>query len=233
MIIGKFLGNNHGTKCYWSCMFGEVEVPAEVLADGILCCHAPPHSVGQVPFYVTSSNRLACSEVREFDFLAGSALDVDVTDVYIAGATEEIHMHSRLERLLSLRSSDPPSNLSEGSLEKRNLIRKLISIKEEEDCYGEEPNSQNDQIQHQGKESFFVKLMKEKLYAWLIRKVIEDGKGPNILDDMGQGVIHLSAALGYDWAIRPIVAAGVSINFRDINGWTALHWAAFCGRQEP
>ncbi|XP_022927917.1 calmodulin-binding transcription activator 2-like isoform X2 [Cucurbita moschata] len=231
VIIGKFLGNNHATKCYWSCMFGEVEVPAEVLADGILCCHAPPHSVGQVPFYVTCSNRLACSEVREFDYLADSAQDVDVTNVYTAGATEELHMHLRFERLLSTRSSDPPNNLSEGALEKRNLIKKLISIKEEEDCYGEEPNSQNDQNQHQSKESLFVKLMKEKLYSWLIRKVIEDGKGPNILDDKGQGLIHLAAALGYDWAIRPIVATGVSLNFRDVNGWTAVHWAAFYGRE--
>lgn len=232
MIIGKFLGNNHSTKCYWSCMFGEVEVPAEVLADGILCCHAPPHSVGQVPFYVTCSNRLACSEVREFDYLAGSAKDVDVTDVY-AAATEELFMHLRFERLLSLRSSDPPNNLSEGTLEKRNLIRKLILLKEEEDCYGEELNSQNDQVQHQSKDSLFGKLMREKLYSWLIRKVIEDSKGPNILDDKGQGVLHLAAALGYDWAIRPVVAAGVSINFRDVNGWTAVHWAAFCGRQGP
>ncbi|XP_022967566.1 calmodulin-binding transcription activator 2-like isoform X2 [Cucurbita maxima] len=231
VIIGKFLGNNHGTKCYWSCMFGEVEVPAEVLADGILCCHAPPHSVGQVPFYVTCSNRLACSEIREFDYLAGSAQDVDVTEVYTAGATEELYLHMRLERLLSHRSSNPPNNLSEGALEKRNLIRELISIKEEEDCHGEEPNSHNVQIQHQNKEFLFVKLMKEKVYSWLIRKVIEGGKGPHILDDEGQGLIHLAAALGYDWAIRPIVAAGVSINFRDVNGWTALHWAAFCGRE--
>lgn len=231
VVIGRFLGNNNGTNCHWSCMFGEVEVPAEVLADGILCCHAPPHSVGRVPFYVTCSNRVACSEVREFDYLAGSAQDVDVTDIYTAGATEELRMHLRFERLLSLEPSDPSNDLSEGALEKQNLIRELITIKEEDDSYGEDPNPQNDQIQHQSKEFLFVKLMKEKLYSWLIHKVIEGGKGPNILDGEGQGVIHLAAALGYDWAIRPIVAAGVSINFRDINGWTALHWAALCGRQ--
>ncbi|XP_038888496.1 calmodulin-binding transcription activator 2-like isoform X2 [Benincasa hispida] len=229
VIIGKFLGNNLGMNCHWSCMFGEVEVPAEVMADGILCCHAPPHSIGRVPFYVTCSNRVACSEVREFDYLAGSAQDVDVTHIYTAGSMEE-RMHFQFERLLSLGSLDPSNDLSEGALEKRKLIRDLITIKEE-DLYGEDPNPQNDPIQHQSKEFHFVKLMKEKLYSWLIRKVIEGGKGPNILDGEGLGVIHLAAALGYDWAIRPIVAAGVSINFRDINGWTALHWAAFCGRE--
>ncbi|KAF9625954.1 hypothetical protein IFM89_027822, partial [Coptis chinensis] len=58
-------------------------------------------------------------------------------------------------------------------------------------------------------------------------KVTEDGKGPNLLEKEGQGVIHLAGALGYDWAIAPTVAAGVNINFRDVNGWTALYWAAF------
>ncbi|KAF9600842.1 hypothetical protein IFM89_013077 [Coptis chinensis] len=70
-------------------------------------------------------------------------------------------------------------------------------------------------------------LLKEKLNSWLIQKVTEDGKGPNLLDKEGQGVIHLAGALGYDWAIAPTVAVGVNINFRDVNGWTALHWAAF------
>jgi ankyrin repeat protein len=51
-----------------------------------------------------------------------------------------------------------------------------------------------------------------------------------VLDEEGQGVLHLAAALGYDWAIRPTITAGVNINFRDVHGWTALHWAAFCGR---
>lgn len=51
-----------------------------------------------------------------------------------------------------------------------------------------------------------------------------------MLDDEGQGILHLAAALGYDWVIRPAVSAGVNINFRDAHGWTALHCAAFCGR---
>lgn len=62
--------------------------------------------------------------------------------------------------------------------------------------------------------------------------VAENDKGPSVLDDEGQGALHLVAALGYDWAIKPSITAGVPINFRDVNGWTALHWAAFYGRQE-
>ena len=51
-----------------------------------------------------------------------------------------------------------------------------------------------------------------------------------MLDERGQGIIHLAAALGYEWAISPVVATGMSPNFRDAHGRTALHWASFYGR---
>jgi hypothetical protein len=220
-------------KCNWSCMFGEVEVPAEILANGVLCCCAPPHAVGQVPFYVTCSNRLACSEVREFDYRVGSTKDIDIAVIY-GGTTNEMFLYLRLEKLLSLRSISPTSHFVEGVTVKQDLISKIISLKDEDEYYQMvETTSQKDLSQHEVKEHLLKMLMKEKLYSWLLHKVSEDGKGPSVLDDEGQGVIHLAAALGYDWAIKPIVTAEVSINFRDINGWTALHWAAFCGRQDP
>lgn len=231
LVIGTFLVSQKDvTKYNWSCMFGEVEVPAQVLANGVLFCFAPPHSAGQVPFYVTCSNRLACSEVREFEYQVGSTKDLDITNICNA-TTNDIHLHLRLESLLSLRSVSPSGQLVEGVKEKQNLISKIISLKEEEEYLPlVEPTAVNDLLQHEGMEHL-IKLMKEKLYSWLLHKAIEDGKGPSVLDSEGQGVIHLAAALGYDWAIKPIVTAGVSINFRDVNGWTALHWAAFYGRQ--
>ncbi|KAE8732725.1 Calmodulin-binding transcription activator 3 [Hibiscus syriacus] len=197
-IIGTYLRSLEEIAKYnWSCMFGEVEVPAVVIADGVLSCHAPPHSVGQVPFYVTCSNRLACSEVREFDYRAGFTKDINISDIYDVASRE---MLMRFQR-------------------KMNATRLFPSEK--------------DLSQHEEQECLLQKLMKEKLYSWLLHKITEHGKGPNVLDEKGQGVLHLAAALGYDWAIKPTVTAGVSINFRDANGWTALHWAAFCGRQGP
>ncbi|KAF5733342.1 calmodulin-binding transcription activator 2-like isoform X3 [Tripterygium wilfordii] len=232
LITGTFLRRQEGAKYSWSCMFGEVEVPAEVLGDGILCCHAPPHKDGRVPLYVTCSNRFACSEVREFDFCLGSAKDVDVTDIY-GGSTDEMLLHMQLVRLLSLRSTSSPNNLFEDAREKQNLIGKLMLLRDEEESYPMvERVSQKDLSQHNVKEHLFQWLTKEKLYSWLFHKVIEGGKGPSVLDVDGQGTLHLAAALGYDWAIKPTVTAGVSINFRDANGWTALHWAAFCGREQ-
>ncbi|XWS54507.1 hypothetical protein CRYUN_Cryun10bG0095400 [Craigia yunnanensis] len=232
LIIGTFLKSQEEVAKYnWSCMFGEVEVPADVIADGILSCHAPPHSVGQVPFYVTCSNRLACSEVREFDYRAGFAKDINVWDIYSVASRE---MLLRFDMLLSLKSFSSPNHHFEGTGEKRDLITKIILMKEEEECHQiVDPSPDKDLSQHEENECLLQKLMKEKLYSWLLHKIVEDGKGPNILDEKGQGVLHLAAALGYDWAIKSTVTAGVSINFRDANGWTALHWAAFCGRQGP
>ncbi|XP_015574793.1 calmodulin-binding transcription activator 2 [Ricinus communis] len=231
-ISGTFLKSQHEvTKYNWSCMFGELEVPAEVLADGILCCYAPPHSVASVPFYVTCSNRLACSEVREFDYQSGSAEDVDVLDVY-GGDAHDMYLHLRLERLLSLRSSSP-SCLFDGAREKHNLVEKLILLKEEDEgCQVAETTSERQLSQDEIRNKFLQKGMQEKLYSWLLHTVAECGKGPSMLDDDGQGMLHLAAALGYDWAIKPTMTAGVSINFRDVNGWTALHWAAFYGREQ-
>ncbi|KAI4296364.1 hypothetical protein L6164_036328 [Bauhinia variegata] len=226
LIIGTFLTSQpEVVNCKWSCMFGEVEVPAEVLANGILSCHAPHHNVGRVPFYVTCSNRLACSEVREFDYKEGFPKSVDFVDFYDS-------FHLRLENLLSSRSVYPSNKSFVGDMEKRNLIYKLISLRQEaEYSNNEEVTSEMDISQREVREHLFYRQLKAKLYSWLLHKVAEDGKGPNVLDEEGQGVLHLVAALGYDWAITPIITAGVNINFRDVNGWTALHWAASCGRE--
>ncbi|RDX66487.1 Calmodulin-binding transcription activator 2, partial [Mucuna pruriens] len=231
LIVGTFLKSQpEVATCNWSCMFGEVEVPAEVLANGILCCQAPPHKIGRVPFYVTCSNRFACSEVREFEYREGSDRNIDFAN-YFNSSTEMV-LHLRLVGLLSLNSVHTSNQVVEGDMEKRNLIFKLISLKEEEEYSSkEETTVEMDISEHKSKEHMFHKQVKEKLYSWLLHKVTETGKGPLVLDEEGQGVLHLVAALGYDWAIKPIITAGVNINFRDVNGRTALHWAAFCGRE--
>ncbi|KEH20826.1 calmodulin-binding protein [Medicago truncatula] len=77
-IFGQFLKSQQEAEvCKWSCMFGEVEVPAEIIGDGVFCCRTPPHKVGRVHFYVTCSNRLACSEVHEFDFRVNTSQEIN------------------------------------------------------------------------------------------------------------------------------------------------------------
>ena len=49
-------------------MFGDVEVPVEIIQDGVISCEAPSHLPGKVTLCITSGNRESCSEVREFEY---------------------------------------------------------------------------------------------------------------------------------------------------------------------
>lgn len=232
LMTGKFLKSQQDAEnCKWSCMFGEVEVPAEIVADGVLRCRTPVHEAGRVPFYVTCSNRLACSEVREFEYRSNNNVrDMDNSaDIYDTGhSSDEMILCMRFGKLLSLTSVSPPSS------EKSQLSSKISSkLKEEDDGWLNMLTHTSSEELSSGKvkEQLLQKLLKEKLIVWLVEKACEGGKGASVLDEGGQGVLHFAAALGYDWAIEPTILAGVSINFRDVNGWTALHWAASCGRE--
>jgi calmodulin-binding transcription activator len=230
-ITGRILNNIQVIeRCKWSCMFGEVEVPAEMLMDGSLLCYSPPHKPGRVPFYITCSNRLSCSEVREFEFRPTDSKYMDAPCPH--GATNKVYFQIRLDKLLSLGPDEYQVTISNRSLEVIDLSKKISSLMMNNDEWSNLLKLADDNeisIDDQN-DRFAENLIKEKLHVWLLNKVAVGGKGPSVLDDEGQGVLHLAAALGYDWAIRPTVSANVNINFRDVHGWTALHWAAFCGR---
>ncbi|XP_022740214.1 calmodulin-binding transcription activator 3-like [Durio zibethinus] len=232
LIIGRFLKSGDEAKNYkWSCMFGEVEVPAEVIADGVLRCHTPGHEAGRVPFYVTCSNRLACSEVREFEYRVSHIQDIDAVDHPSSNAIEILDM--RFGRLLCLAASSPNSN-TYNIADISHFSSKINSLlKEDVEEWNQmlRLNPGEDFFPEKIKQQLLQKLLKERLRVWLLQKIAEGGKGPSILDEGGQGVLHFAAALGYDWALEPTIVAGVSVNFRDVNGWTALHWAASSGRE--
>lgn len=227
--MGTFLKTNIQTENYrWSCMFGEIEVPAEVLGEGILRCSTPLHKAGLVPFYVTCSNRLACSEIREFEYRVSQDKSIDTIDT----SADEFSLIVRLGKLLSLGSSDSENivSLSPNKYHEEDKIGSPLDGNAELLTQMLKITSEGGFILDSSKEQLLQNLFIERLPTWLLQKMTEDGKGPNILDKEGQGAIHLVSALGYDWAIEPIVAAGVNINFRDVHGWTALHWAASYGR---
>ncbi|KAI3448258.1 hypothetical protein Pfo_004923 [Paulownia fortunei] len=233
LITGTFLKSEQElSKSRWSIMFGELEVPAEVLADGILCCRAPLHKPGVVPFYVTCSNRLACSELREFEYRFAPDRNIGSVDVNGDSATV-MHLYQRFEMILCLEPVGSPVSSAGNDFEKQSVIHKIISLIEEENNQEAKLTLENDtsHLKEIG-ELLLEKQLKEKFYSWLLHRVTEDGKGPTIIDEGGQSVLHLAAALGFNWALQPIIVSGVSIDFRDVNGWTALHWAAFYGRED-
>ncbi|KAK4489158.1 hypothetical protein RD792_004952 [Penstemon davidsonii] len=232
LVMGRFLKSREEVENHkWACMFGELEVPAEIVADGVLRCYTPLHETGRVPFYVTCSNRLACSEVREFEFRTGAVQDVDLPDAGSINSDETL-LHMRFGKLLSL--GPVTQNSVQSDAAETSILRGKISALLKDDAEWEQMlklTRQDEFSADKVKDQLLQKLLKEKLHAWLLQKVTEGGKGPSVLDEGGQGVLHFAGALGYDWAIPPTIASGVSVNFRDTNGWTALHWAAYYGRE--
>ncbi|KAF9592215.1 hypothetical protein IFM89_012791 [Coptis chinensis] len=175
-------------------MFLEVKVPVEILTDNVLRCHAPLHASGRVPFYVICSNRLACTEVREFEFYEKLSAKSSLA-VVISEPDDEMRIQIRFAKMLCL-----------------GMNWKRL------DCFVEECDNC-----HLKDELFSAQKEDEK--EW-------ERKNPHILNDEGQGVIHLAVALGNEWAMGRIIAAGVSPNFKDAQGRTALHWPAYYGREE-
>lgn len=231
LISGKFLKSQQEVEnLKWSCMFGEVEVPAEVIANGVLRCFTPMHKAGRVPFYVTRSNRLACSEVQNFEYRVKCIQDVEV--MYDTSITNEA-LALRFVKLLCLSCSDTliadPNSSSDRS--GFNKVRELLKVDNSEWDQFMKPRWDENVSLGSTKELLLQRLLKEKLHVWLLQKVREGGRGPSVLDEHGLGVLHFAAALNYDWALLPAVVAGINVNFRDANGWTALHWAAFFGRE--
>uniref|UniRef100_A0ACD5XM19 Uncharacterized protein n=1 Tax=Avena sativa TaxID=4498 RepID=A0ACD5XM19_AVESA len=216
-------------------MFGEVEVPAEILADGTLRCYSPSHKPGRVPFYVTCSNRLACSEVREFEYRPSDSQYMDAPSPH--GATNKTYLQMRLDKLLSLGQDEQDefqAALSNPTKELIDLNKRINSLMMNNDPWSELlklADDNNELVNDDTQDQFLENCIKEKLHMWLLHKAGDRSKGRSVLDEEGQGVLHLAAALGYDWAIRPTITDGININFRDVHGWTALHWAAFCGRE--
>ncbi|KAL0911668.1 hypothetical protein M5K25_019823 [Dendrobium thyrsiflorum] len=234
LISGVFLGGVQPSSKKWCCMFGEVEVSAQVLTTNAIRCQAPPHSPGRVPFYITCSNRLACSEVKEFEYRENPT-GTAISESLKTESEDEMYLQIRFAKMLSLGSDKKMLLCSTENcakcIVKKSLAHMLIDDepgwekidKETKTCQGHPWNL---------RDALLEKLLKGRLYEWLVCKLHEDGKGPNILDDKGQGAIHLAAALGYEWAMTSIIAAGVNPSFRDARGRTALHWAAYYGREQ-
>ncbi|PKI47199.1 hypothetical protein CRG98_032421 [Punica granatum] len=225
LIVGTFLPSKDLTvKPKWGCMFGEIEVPAEILTDTSMRCIAPSHAPGRVPFYITCSNRLACSEVREFEYRERPSTAIPI-DPY-----EESRLQIRLAKLLHLSEEDQLFDCPAEKCDKCELKKAIYPMK----VIGEgDTGREVCKLDHGYPiDAALQSLFRDRLGQWLLCKVHEGGKALHVLDEEGQGVIHLAAALGYEWAIGPIIAAGVTPNFRDARGRTGLHWASYFGREE-
>lgn len=226
IIIGSFLCDPSESE--WLCMFGDVEVPLQIVQNGVLSCQAPPHSSGKVTLCITSGNRESCSEIREFEYRdkLTTCVHCNKHEGEITRSTDEMLL---LVRLVQMILSNPPAQHGENNelgFDKQKIDDDMWNqIIEGLLVDGASSSDTLDWVLQQ--------LLKDKLQQWLSSRSMEGReRGDCFLSRKEQGVIHMIAGLGYEWALNPVLGCGVGINFRDINGWTALHWAARFGREK-
>ncbi|XVF85297.1 hypothetical protein PTKIN_Ptkin17bG0106300 [Pterospermum kingtungense] len=228
ILVGSFLCDP--SESTWACMFGETEVPLEIIQEGVICCKAPPHLPGTVTLCITSGNRESCSEIREFEYRANtiSCSRCNSSDTESAKSPEELLLLVRFVQLLLSDSSSQKDNIESGI----NFLRKY---KADDDSWSHVIEAL---LIGSGTSSATVdwllqELLKEKLEQWLCSRSKESGDQSDCtMSKKEKGIIHMIAGLGYEWALNPVLNHGVNINFRDINGCTALHWAAGFGREK-
>lgn len=226
-IIGSFLCDPSDSA--WTCMFGDTEVPVQIIQQGVICCHAPPHPPGKVTICVTSGNRESCSEVREFEYRVKPTACSHCSQPQREArrSPEEMLLLVRLVQLLLSNPSMQKADTSESGVD---LLGKSRA---DEDSWGQviEALLVGTSTLSSTTDWLLEELVKDKLQNWLSLRSQDDNMPCCSLSKKEQGVIHIISGLGFEWALHPILKSGVHVNFRDINGWTALHWAARFGRE--
>uniref|UniRef100_A0A6N2M4Z1 CG-1 domain-containing protein n=1 Tax=Salix viminalis TaxID=40686 RepID=A0A6N2M4Z1_SALVM len=229
IIVGSFLCDP--SESSWMCMFGDTEVPLQIIQGGVIRCDSPPQQPGKVTLCITSGNRESCSEIRDFEYRAknSSFAHCNLCQTEDTKSPEELLLLVRFVQMLLSDFSLQGGDRVEMGI---HLLRKL---KADDDTWGYIIEAL---LVGSGTSSMTVdwllqQLLNDKLQQWLSSKSQEGHDQPGCsFSKKEQGIIHMVAGLGFEWALSPILSHGVSINFRDINGWTALHWAARFGREK-
>lgn len=227
IIIGSFLCDP--SDCAWTCMFGDIEVPIQIIQDGVFCCQAPPNLPGKVTLCITSGNRESCSEVREFEYRVNPR-NQDGRNLPETETKKNLEEILLLVRFVQMLLFDPPMKKRDSCEAEINLLDK---VKGDEDSWDQiiEALLVGSWTSSSAKDWLLQELLKEKFQRWLSCRMQEGSDLLGcLLSKKEQSIIHMVAGLGFGWALNPILLSGVNIDFRDINGWTALHWAARFGR---
>lgn len=232
-MVGFFREGLEGlAKSNVFCNCGDICSPAAVVQPGVFRFTVSPQAPRVVNLFLSFDGQKPISQVVAFEFRAPLIQNNLISSYTEKSSWEEFRVQLRLAHLLFstsrtfdvLSSKVSPSTLKEA----KKFTQKASNITEGWISLAESITTMEISFP-EAKDSLFELTLKNRLYEWLLERVIE-GRKITERDEQGQGVIHLCAILGYTWAVYPFSWSGLSVDYRDKNGWTALHWAANYGR---
>ncbi|GMP57037.1 hypothetical protein CsSME_00021291 [Camellia sinensis var. sinensis] len=233
ILITGFFNDPHLAKSDIYCVCGDACGPAEIVQSGVFRCLVSPHTPGSVNLYLSFDGHNPISQVLTFEYRA------PLTGNWMISAEEmsnweKFRVQMRLAHLLFSTSKSLnflSSKVSPDTLKEAKKFAHKTSHIADGWAYMIESIENNKISFQQAKDSLFELALKNRLYEWLLERVVE-GCITSDRDEQGQGVIHLCSILDYTWAVYPFACSGLSLDYRDKFGWTALHWAAYCGREK-
>jgi len=184
------------------CMFDQVEVPAELVQDGVIRCRTPSHyKPGYVSFCVTRGNFVLFSEVYNFEF---RVRDAPSDLLSMNERSFKLRIIERLERLE--REVNSASAIESVSLPE-NIMESLTTSLEDK-CLTEEQM-----------EEVFVKILSS------LMKRLDNTDTINSQDRDGFTLLHYACALRYHILASKLIQYGANVNIQDKSGNTPFHWA--------
>ncbi|KAL2459310.1 Calmodulin-binding transcription activator 5 [Forsythia ovata] len=212
---------------------GDSMVPTVAVQSGVFRCSISPQSPGSVNLYLSFDGHTPISQVLTFEFCA-PLVHNRTTPPENNSDWEKFRFQMRLVHLLFSSSKSLnifSSKVSQNALKEAKAFAQKTSRISDSWKYLMESIEDTKMSFPQAKDSLFELTLQNRLQEWLLENVLA-GRKISECDELGQGVIHLCAILGYSWAVYPFSCSGLSLDYRDKFGWTALHWAAYYGREK-
>ncbi|XP_070016226.1 calmodulin-binding transcription activator 4-like isoform X3 [Nicotiana sylvestris] len=233
MIVGSFLCNP--SEYTWTCMFGDIEVPVQIIKEGAIRCQAPPHLPAEVGGACKSSEEL----LHLVRFVQMLLSDSSVQKGDGSGSSNDILENSKA-------SEDSWSQVIESLLFGTStsmvtvdwLLQELLKDKLQQ-WLSSKLQVQNNQMGYSfsRKEQGIIHMVAVLGFEWALQPILDAGVSVNFRDINGWTALHWAARFGREKMVASLVASGAFAgavtdpSSQDPFGKTAASIASSCGHK--